>query len=1168
MRRIIQDSQSKKRRGRFGLGQRVGRVDRYSCPRVEALEDRCVPTTITLTPSKDNTLYESATGATSNGAGDFFFVGRTNQASDSIRRGLIAFNFGSIPAGATINSVSLKLNMSKTPGGSTTVALHRLTADWGEGTSNANANEGGGASSTTNDATWIHRFFSSSNWARAGGDFAATASATQSVGGFGSYTWNSTAQLVADVQGWVNTSSTNFGWVILGDESTGQTAKRFDSKENGTAANRPELTVDYTEGSSFTPISISGQTFNDLNGNGTKDAGDPGLANWTMFLDNNNNGTQDSGEPTATTDANGNYTFSNLGQGTYRVREVVQAGWQRTTAIPADIVAQSGVNVSGRDFGNFRLITLSGAAYNDLNGNGTREASEPALQNWTLNLDVGADGTVDRTATTDANGNYSFADLGPGTYRLRAVVQVGWLQTTTNPADVAASSGTNATGRDFGNFRLITLSGMAFEDLNANGTKEATEPGLPNWTINLDISANGTVDRTATTDANGNYSFADLGPGIYRLREVLQAGFLQGTPNPADVVASSGTNATGRDFGNFRLGEIRGAAFEDLNGNGTKDTGEPAQAGWTVFLDQNNNGLFDQSQTTLAAGDVPKPLPDLSTTTSTLAVTGLSGRILDVNLLLNITHPFDSDLTAFLVSPAGTRIRLFARVGAGGQNFTNTVLDDDATVAVTAGLPPFLGSFRPETPLSGLNGQNPNGTWTLELIDAGAQDSGTLQGWSLTLRYGEISATTNSSGAYAFPGLTPGSHIVREVVQAGWQPSLPGGPDFRHAVMLNSNQTLADRDFGNFRRGEIRGVAFNDANNNRVKDAGEAGLPGWVVYLDANANAALDQRTLAATSTQVPRNITDLTTATSTVPVKGAGRILDTTVNLTITHTRTADLLVFLVSPAGTRVELFSRVGGGGSNFTNTTLDDKATTAITAGTAPFTGSFRPVGLLASLLGQDPTGTWTLQITDETAANTGSLVSWSLNFILATEPITVTNASGAFAFPNLNPGSHNLREVVPTGWTQTLPGTPDFRYTVTLTSGQLVVDRDFGNNRSGGGGGTPLIEPPSEEPPADETLGSDVALAMSQGDRFDGAARPSRLLGTDLQEASAGARPSPVLPHGTSGSDRVLAWDFQTEFVDQVFASHGRMPQEEALSDLWTGDDLADFLTHELDDRLR
>src|SRR4029077_17756520 len=105
---------------------------------VEALEARVMPTVITIGTSKDNTLYESATGSLSNGAGPNFFAGRTNQATNSIRRGVIAFNImGNVPAGATVNSVTLNLNVDKTVAGTETVQLRPLLADWGEGTSNA-----------------------------------------------------------------------------------------------------------------------------------------------------------------------------------------------------------------------------------------------------------------------------------------------------------------------------------------------------------------------------------------------------------------------------------------------------------------------------------------------------------------------------------------------------------------------------------------------------------------------------------------------------------------------------------------------------------------------------------------------------------------------------------------------------------------------------------------------------------------------------------------------------------------------------------------------------------------------------------------------------------------------------------------------------------------------
>lgn len=200
---------------------------------------------LSLTATKDNTLYEDASGSTSNGAGEFLFTGKTN--SGSIRRGLILFDLsGRIPSNATILSVKVRLNMSKTATTAKTVSLHKVTASWGEGTSNAGANEGGGAASTTNDATWIHRFFNTATWATPGGDFVVTPSASLSIGGVGSYQFESTPQLVADVQEWVNDSTKNHGWIIIGDESATQTAKRFDSRENPTAANRPTLIVQYS----------------------------------------------------------------------------------------------------------------------------------------------------------------------------------------------------------------------------------------------------------------------------------------------------------------------------------------------------------------------------------------------------------------------------------------------------------------------------------------------------------------------------------------------------------------------------------------------------------------------------------------------------------------------------------------------------------------------------------------------------------------------------------------------------------------------------------------------------------------------------------------------------------------------------------------------------------
>jgi Secretion system C-terminal sorting domain/Lamin Tail Domain/PKD domain len=201
-------------------------------------------TTVTLSASKDNTLYESVTGNLSNGAGQYMFVGKNN--SGDIRRAVIAFDIAtSVPVGATITAASLSLNMSKTSSGAQTINLHRINSDWGEGASNAPGQQGGGTAPMANDATWIHTFFSSSFWTSTGGDYNATASASRSVNTNGSYTWNS-SQLTTDVQNMLNNPSGNFGWILLGNESTSQTTKRFDTKEHPTASARPELTITYT----------------------------------------------------------------------------------------------------------------------------------------------------------------------------------------------------------------------------------------------------------------------------------------------------------------------------------------------------------------------------------------------------------------------------------------------------------------------------------------------------------------------------------------------------------------------------------------------------------------------------------------------------------------------------------------------------------------------------------------------------------------------------------------------------------------------------------------------------------------------------------------------------------------------------------------------------------
>ena len=99
---------------------------------------------VVLVPPLDGTLYELEFDDSANGVGSQFFVGKTSVGWR--HRSVLKFDFSSIPAGSTINSVSLSLSLDRAHGGSMATTVHRVSASWGEGASNAgNASNGAGA---------------------------------------------------------------------------------------------------------------------------------------------------------------------------------------------------------------------------------------------------------------------------------------------------------------------------------------------------------------------------------------------------------------------------------------------------------------------------------------------------------------------------------------------------------------------------------------------------------------------------------------------------------------------------------------------------------------------------------------------------------------------------------------------------------------------------------------------------------------------------------------------------------------------------------------------------------------------------------------------------------------------------------------------------------------
>lgn len=205
---------------------------------------------VELQASKDNTIYENkmSDAAISNGAGQHFFVGMNG--TNEIRRGILQFDFSEIPAGSQIESVQLKLTMTRAAStDAKSIDIFEVLKDWGEGTSDGTEGgrgEGRGGDATTGDVTWEHTFYPDETWDTPGGDFGTTLITEVDVANTGVYNWPTTPEFVALVQKWLDTPSENHGLVLIGDEETGSTAKRFSTRQNNNVVERPVLIVEYT----------------------------------------------------------------------------------------------------------------------------------------------------------------------------------------------------------------------------------------------------------------------------------------------------------------------------------------------------------------------------------------------------------------------------------------------------------------------------------------------------------------------------------------------------------------------------------------------------------------------------------------------------------------------------------------------------------------------------------------------------------------------------------------------------------------------------------------------------------------------------------------------------------------------------------------------------------
>ena len=203
-------------------------------------------TTIAIVADRDATLVEHPDGGLANGSGPVILAGRNNLATDGVRRALFRFDLAGLAPGANplvaSSAAVILANTTESNVEPREYRLHRVLSDWSEGP--ATGTGGGGAPAAAGDVTWIHASYPNAYWLHSGGQFDGTPSARLVVGGPGIYRLEGEG-ILQDLQIWYRHPELNFGWVLIGDETTRQNARAFGSRENSDPALRPTLELTY-----------------------------------------------------------------------------------------------------------------------------------------------------------------------------------------------------------------------------------------------------------------------------------------------------------------------------------------------------------------------------------------------------------------------------------------------------------------------------------------------------------------------------------------------------------------------------------------------------------------------------------------------------------------------------------------------------------------------------------------------------------------------------------------------------------------------------------------------------------------------------------------------------------------------------------------------------------
>jgi protocatechuate 3,4-dioxygenase beta subunit len=659
------------------------------------------------------------------------------------------------------------------------------------------------------------------------------------------------------------------GYALTGAGQGGNGALDSDVDANGNASVtlQPGQNNADIDAGVYRPASLSQVVWFDADRDGRLNNGEIGAAGVKVTL------LDASGNPVAgavaTTDASGHYQFTNLKPGTYSVqfdKSTLPAGYDFTSAAQgapgnggsdadtgsgktAQVTLASGEDMTLRAGLVVQQATLGDRVWEDKNGNGVQDAGEAGIVGVKVDL-KDESGNIVKTTTTGADGKYSFT-VDPGKYSISVTAPTGMSATGQHGGADGVDSDINASGQsdlvtltagqtnnnvDAGFYKGATLGDRVWLDANRNGLQDSGETGVAGVKVVLLDAAGNATGSTATTDANGNYSFTNLKPGTYSVqfdKATLPANYVftgadagsndakdsdanVSTGKTANVTLNSGDVYSDLDAGivvvQAKLGDT---VWEDKNGNGVQDSGEAGIAGVNVQL-KDSTGKVVQTTTTAADGKYSFTADPGAYTVSVTAPSGYQFTGKDVGSDDNK----DSDF------------------GSNGQSGSITLNAGDNNTSVDAGLFKYASVG--------------DRVW-LDTNKNGVQDSGEagLCGVKVTLLDADgkqvgASVSTDANGNYTFSNLKPGSYTV-----VFDKASLPEGMVFTsanqgsndatdsdvsaagvsHVVTLSSGQVDKSVDAGVLAAATIGDRVWIDKNGNGVQDDGESGKSGVTVEL-------------------------------------------------------------------------------------------------------------------------------------------------------------------------------------------------------------------------------------------------------------------------------------------------------------------------------------------------